>query len=1371
MMARMLVRYIILFVITGMYIPLAAQPVYLHKHFGMHDGLSNDEVTSIVQDKQDFIWIGTRGGLNRYDGHEFVSYQKEEGGLSSSAIETLFVDSRGKLWIGTHNGVDCFDPVTESFSHFILKDSNATNAGENRIVQLFEDSKGIIWAGDYSRGLYRKTSDSTFENHVSQLAIRKVIEDDKGLFWIAAEYKGLVLYNPVSQTSTTILDVSTGVTTIEKSIAKDKIYLGTWREGLFEVDISEGYFKSPKIAQHKLNTSIHSTKLNDIYTLRAMPQDELWMGTWDGGLRIWNGEKDIARFARNINRQGLSNNIVLCIFKDRSGLIWVGTDGGGVNIFKANTSGFQNIGADPYAARSLSNEKVDAIAMDTQGNVMVGTRGEGLNIIRGSNVEALNRPGFLDAYYNGKNNIAALLYDGFGNWWIGDLDFGLYRLRCDKDLKNCRYESLRPGEGQHHIGGIKITALAEDAQHRVWVGTQRNGISCISLNANGDIESIHHDNLDIYGEQGQRITTIVASTQSERLWIGTYNGLLNYTTDAIYGRYHQKTKPLLENEIIRTVYEDAKGNVWAGTYNGLWQIRTNASGVKEQKKWTVKDGLSSNYIQGITGVHQDRHLWISTSNGLNMLDLESGTVKIYTEYDGMIGDSFLLNSVFNDKQGHLYFGSTNGLTWFNMDSLRSDRNTIPPRFTGLILNDDINVRVGHEYFGNVILPESMEYTSQIVLDHHVKKFTLTFSAPDFFSPNRAPYSYQLKGYDDRWIEHTSHTASFTNLDAGTYIFRLRVNSNSDQETSAIQEIKITILPPPWATWWAYTGYILFSVLVAVCLFRLINAQTNLRNKLRMEQVLREKESELNQLKLRFFTNISHELRTPLTLIAAPLEEMLLSQTLPEAYREKARLMKRNVKSLLRLSDQLITFRKVETQNMDLLLAPVDVVAFCREIYSLFKLSSGDDKYIFEFYSDREQCIAYIDQEKLEMILLNLISNAVKFSPKGGVISIRVSVQDEYIILLVEDHGIGMSQENVSRIFERFYQLGDSRTNTGVGIGLALVESLVNLHHGQIRVESKKGSGSKFFVSLPLGRWFEKLDYAHMREGEQATLRSDYWKEQIHDLFMEQQASRQSMLESTTQILIVDDNKEMADYLGVLFAGNYRCKIAYNGEDALQVLNNEIIELVILDVMMPGISGVELCQKIKSNRTTSHVPVIMLSAKTAVEDQLSGLHTGADDYIEKPFNPDLLKARVRTRLEKVKELKEYYQREFLLQPKEQVVANDDEKFILDLKSIVEKYIADTDKIKLAVQEEMAMSKATLYRKLKSITDYSLSEFIKVIRIKKAAQLLTSSQLSISEIAYDVGFNDLKYFRVCFESVYHTTPSEYRKANKANTNITV
>jgi signal transduction histidine kinase/ligand-binding sensor domain-containing protein/DNA-binding response OmpR family regulator len=1369
---RMLYRYIfITFISVFIYTPLVAQPVYQHKHFGMHDGLSNDEVTSIVQDKQDFIWIGTRGGLNRYDGHEFTSYQKEEGGLSSSSIETLFVDSHGKLWIGTHNGVDCFDPVSESFTHYTLKESNSTNAGENRIIQLFEDREGVIWAGDYSRGLYRKTNDSTFENQLGELAIRKVVEDDKGLFWIAAEYKGLVLYNPIHKTTTTILDVVTGVTTIEKSKTNDKIYLGTWREGLFEVDISEGYFKKPKVTQYKLNTSVHSPKLNDIYTIHAMQKDVLWMGTWDGGLRIWNGEKDTHRFSRNANRQGLSNNIVLCIFEDRLGIVWVGTDGGGITIFKANTSGFKNIGSDPQVEKSLSNEMVDAIAMDKKGNVLVGTRGEGLNSIQGSTVRALNRPGLLDTYYTGKNNIAALLYDKTGNWWIGDLDFGLYKLRCDEDFKNCQYESLRPGEGHRHIGGIKITALAEDTQHSVWVGTQRNGISRISLQPHGDIKSIHHDNLDSYGEQGQRVTTIVASRKKERLWIGTYNGLLNYPMDYIDGQHQPKLQPLLENEIIRAVYEDETGNVWAGTYTGLWQIRLNESGTIERKKWTTTDGLSSNYIQGITGVHHDQHLWISTSNGLNMIDQKSGAVKVYTEYDGMIGDSFLLNSVFNDKQGHIYFGSTNGLTWFHVDSLRSEKNAVPPRFTGLVLNDDMNVRVGHAYFGEVILPVSMGYTSQIVLDHHVKKFTLTFSSPDYFAPNRAHYSYQLKGYDDRWIEHPSHSASFTNLDPGTYIFRLRVSNHTNHEGAGIQEIKITILPPPWATLWAYAAYTIFLLLAATWLFRLINAQNNLRNKLTMEQVLREKESELNQLKLRFFTNISHELRTPLTLIAAPLEEMLLSQTLPEPYLEKAKLMKRNVKSLLRLSDQLITFRKVETQNMDLLLAPVDVVAFCREIYSLFKLSSGDDKYIFEFQSDRESCKAYIDQEKLEMILLNLISNAVKFSPKGGVISIRIVTEEKFVILSVEDHGIGMAEENVSRIFERFYQLGDSRTNTGAGIGLALVESLVNLHQGQIRVESKKGAGSKFFVSLPLGRWFETIDYAHLHEGEQATLRSDYWKEQIHDLFIDQQVSRQSMLETTTQILIVDDNKEMADYLSVLFAGAYRCKVAYHGEDALQILNNEIIELVILDVMMPGINGVELCQRIKSNRSTSHIPVIMLSAKITVEDQLNGLHTGADDYIEKPFNPDLLKARVRTRLEKVKELKEYYQREFLLQPKEQAVSNDDEKFILDLKSIVEKYIADTDKIKLAVQEEMAMSKATLYRKLKSITDYSLSEFIKVIRIKKAAQLLVNSQLSISEIAYDVGFNDLKYFRVCFESVYHTTPSEYRKTNKTNTDITV
>ncbi|MCG8311120.1 MAG: ATP-binding protein [Cytophagales bacterium] len=1348
-----------------------AQHDFQIKKFGFGDGLSNNEVTAIIQDKKGFIWIGTRNGLNRFDGNEFKVYQENSRSgykLSSSSVEDLFQDSKGNIWIGTKTGgVDIYDPNTEKIYPFARINCGTQLFKDRRIVQVIEDHNNQVWLISRNKGIYKVINDSTFEAHTIKATIGKVFIDNNNLFWLATE-SGLILYDTKNRTQK-IIYANSAITNIEFDSGRGKIWIGSWGTGLLSLDLSQGYFAPPILEQHPFYTGNEPLH---VYALMLQKNGDLWIGTWGNGLFILNKEGDlVSHFTKNYQDPNtLASDVILAIYEDRNGMVWVGTDRGGLHLFKPNENGFETLTYNFFDSNSLSSEYVSDVIKEKH-YVLVGTYGSGLNKVSLENGMITNYDLPLGEHYSGDNDVHCLLKDRRGNLWAGDLNIGLFLFPGFNGNITSDYVLFNPGT-KPSIGGLKVTALAEDVSGDIWIGTQRHGINKIDLDEKGNVVQILKDDFSLSPGLNKRVTCILENGE-KHLWVGTYKGLLKYPKERIRDGTISVEK--ISDELILSAYSDRNGGVWIGTPNGLQHLSFSSDNREVSvKKYNTDDGLSHNYVTGVIASPDEKIIWAATSYGLNRFDTRHGAFKAFYKADGLAGNTFNPHGVYQAEDGQMFFCASGGITYFYSDSveIKDDRSAFV--ITGMKINDDREVKIGEDYWGSVLLSKPLSETKEITLNHHINKITLSFSAFDYFHSSKAINYYKLEGYNDKWVPLSNRNyLSFSNLKKGDYKLIIRASGQDGSRSFHRTSLSITVLPAPWASTWAFGVYAILGLIISFGIYKMIASQSNLRNKLKIEKITREKEHELHQLKLRFFTNISHELRTPLTLIAGPVEELSMLEGADSTLKDKIRLMNRNVKRLLRLSDQLITFRKVEVERMTLNLSKNDIVTFCREIYHLFRLGSGDDKYRFHFNSQLQSLTAFFDLPMLETIIYNLISNAVKFSKKeGGDISISIKKDPssgDHIIISIADTGIGISKDHLENIFTRFYQLESNVLNTGAGIGLSLVKRLVEMHRGTIHVKSEPGRGTRMSLVFPFldETWYKSLarsDYQLLKGNVEWVPK--HREEEIQDLLGGEAPVEYSLqLEGRESILIVDDNEDLRIYLDKIFAALYEVHHASNGIEALQLLSRQPVDMIITDIMMNEMDGVELCKKIKVNNSYSHIPIIILSAKVEMEDQLSGLKIGADDYVEKPFNPEMLKTKVRNLLDKKHEMRRYYRQEFLMETERGEIENLDEKFILDVKEIVENNIDDSDKIKLLIQEQIAMSKPTFYRKLKSLTGYSLSEFIRSIRVKKAAWLLESAtSQNISQIAYSVGFNDLKYFRTCFEGEFHQTPSQYRKSHK-------
>jgi len=949
--------------------------------------------------------------------------------------------------------------------------------------------------------------------------------------------------------------------------------------------------------------------------------------------------------------------------------------------------------------------------------------------------------------------------DKWGNLWLGTYTGGM---DCFDGERFIHYQWDR--DSQNGVSDNNIYSLYIDEKDYLWIGTLGKGIDRLDLHTH---EWKHYfvseENL-----QANNVYTI-AKGQEGQLYIGTISGLyiLDTSTDKITpfttGNEHQ---PYLRGKMIHAVYQDNDGVLWIGTNHGLDIYDTKTAMSYRVNK---SRGLPDNNVVSIT---QDAngHLWLGTKNGLAQL-IPSGTepftfdVRSYYEDEGVQGPQFNRNSLCHTASGELVFGGVEGVTLF--DPLKIKYNLNPPQVAITFLEiQNRKIEPGSCYDGKVILKEDIRYTKELILDYRDRNFTLNIAALNYIFPRKSNLAFKMEGFDETWttVDASSRSINYMNMSPGSYLFKVKAENNDKVQNPETHQFKITILPPFWMTTWAILLYVVLLLGFALLVIRIISHVEHKKSEKRQKQLLIEQKHEMDELKLRFFTNVSHEFRTPLTLIVNPLERLIKKDTDPENI-TLLKLIHQNANQLLDLVNQLLDFRKLDMQGDVLTLSVGDIIPFIRDIVYSFKELSGRKNIRFFFSSSFDSLPMEFDKDKVYKIMVNLLSNAFKFTPEGGEIKVNVSLsystpsRSEELIIQVIDTGIGIKQEDQSRIFERFYQsidLEKDNHSQGTGIGLHLCQEFVKLHGGKLTVESELGKGSVFTVSLPFNnKNLHEISHAAASTTVEAAA------DALNRENIPVTDSVPGMKDGKPVLVVIDDNAGFRKFMTLSLQDEFSVYEAPDGESGWEIILKEMPDMIVCDVMMPGIDGFELCRKVKNDLRTSHIPVILLTAKSGEESKIAGLESGADDYIGKPFNMDMLILKIRHTLE----LRVQMQKRILQFSSSGIRLSDvkvnslDEELIKKAVSYIEEHLSDPQLSVEKISREMGMSRVNFYKKTLSMTGKSPVELIRMIRIHKAGKLLENGHMRVSEVMLEVGINDIKLFRKYFKEEFGVLPSNY------------
>jgi signal transduction histidine kinase/ligand-binding sensor domain-containing protein/DNA-binding response OmpR family regulator len=1355
----MLLRNIIffLYLLCGCLFDTTAQ--FRFERLGNQQGLSQSTVLKIFQDKKGFIWFATRDGLNKYDGYNFTVYRHifdNPNSLSSSNISCIAEDLDENLWIGTSDGgINKMDVETGKFIHFKLTDDKKDISKLNiAAIKVTKDNQILVatyWAGliYIDAKSNRFTWKSIETNPIPTTNISKIYQDRRENVWLGSS---LGVFTQISKSGKAhSFKIENGLTLKKNNIscfledAQGNILLGTRGNGLYKFDII-----TQKISQILYNPS-QIDRDNLITSLAYDQENTLWIGTDSGVILLKNNDYNhpIHLQTNPDSETGLSSHAIQSLMVDRDDNVWIGTWEAGLNVHFKNRNKFALYRHKTNTEQSLLRDKVTAIVCEDEHKVWVGSN-SGLTLLdRKTNVykHFVVNPSTSTILNN--NDINFLHIDNDGDLIVSTWGAGLRILKKGSShFLNYQYNS-----GQY----IPYFTCIQSSKtpHKLWVGTQELGLLSFDkttgkftpiteLNKKGILAEVH-------------INSILEDSKG-LLWIGSYNnGTFKYNpkTHEI-NHFKQSDKPgSIKGNHVFQIYEDTQKRIWIATNGGglcMYQPQTDTF-----KTWTTLDGLPNNTIKGIL---EDKHqnLWLATNEGLSEFIIRSNSFKNYTQADGLQGSEFLINAYAQSKNGEMFFGGTGGMNVFHPDSLEENNKVPSVYITGLrLFNKPVSVGQNDSPLQKDILA-----TKELIFEADQNVFSIEFTALDFESLKNNHYAYLLEGFDNEWqYVGTQRIASYTNLNAGEYIFRVKASNNDGVWNPKEATIKIIILPPWYKTWWAfwiYGGLIMGSIYI----FRKV---IQVRERFRLDIKIQEKENaqiqELDRLKTNFFTNISHEFRTPLTLIISPLEKYLSENNdLPTPQKKRAESIYRNAKQLQKLINQLLDLSKLEAGRFFPEITQSDIIEFTEKVTNSFQDLAEEKHISLQFISPEKHLMAYFDGDILEKILTNLLSNAFKFSKKGGTINASISLKlsdNQQVIVKVSDNGIGIAPENLPNIFNRFYQVHDKNQSqiVGTGVGLSLCKELAELHRGEILVSSKLGEGTTFSVYLPITK--KAFDKQWIREGENIPDNQNHRTKNTIQITDNQ--TIEIINKDKPLILIAEDNEDLRAYIKEIFIQDFQILEAENGLIAQKIAQENLPDLIISDWMMPLKTGVELCQNIKMNTNTSHIPVIILTSKSSNESKLMGLETGADDYITKPFNANLLAVRVKNILENRKKLRELFSNSPKIKAREITLNSSDEHFIERAIKIVEENMGNINLDITFLEEELKMSNMQMYRKLKSLTNLSGNEFIKNIRLKKAVQLLESENYNIAEIAYKVGFNDPSYFSRIFKKQYGKVPSEY------------
>ncbi|WP_282133481.1 two-component regulator propeller domain-containing protein [Cellulophaga baltica] len=1383
-----------------------AQNSLKFEHLNTENGLSQSDVNTIFQDDNGFMWFGTHDGLNRYDGYNFTVFKpnpENPHSISSNLIWKIIDDDQGNLWIGTTGGgLNYFDKKTEKFKSFKNDPKNEFSIKSDYITLLFKDSNNRLWVGT-TKGIdmadLSKSADSLKFEHFNLYQnsnsptrnsnnVSTFYEDSMHQVWIGG-INGLSKLSRDSNGDMYFQEVNKQINlpnTQVKSIIEDSyghLILAT-SNGLYRYAPN----KKENQLQYIYKGSYNTVSINNFH---------IWAGTDDGLLEFSNLAENkmpelvgLYKYDPENPINSLSKNAVKSLHIDHTGIVWVGVNGGGINKLDPQRKQFSHIKKN-LELGSLSNDKIRAIHEDSNENLWIGTEGGGLNLLGKTNATSnfnefqhFTKINKVFAIEEIKLKSSTKLFVGGENApGLFEIQLDTHKKITDKDLKEF---SDVPSS---------VFSILQDKDRNVWLGSYNGGIQRWLINEDGDTftkDGLKH-NATIETSIPNNIIRDIYQDKKGNIWFATGNGLAKLPPDQITSKNPKfiiyKNIPNDDSSIshnyILTVFESKSGVIWAGTFGGgLNKLIPATKDTPEHfKTYAEKDGLPNNVIKGIL---DDDHgnLWLSTNKGLSKFDTQAENFQNYDVNDGLQSNEFSELTAFKTKDGLMLFGGINGFTAFYPEEIISNKvmaETVLTNFS--IFNKP--VAIGAKINGRIILDQSINSIDEIELKYSENSFSFEFAALHYAASSKNKYAYKLDGFDKDWIYTTADNrfATYTNLEPGSYILRVKASNNDNIWDETPIELKINVTPPWWRTTFAKILYVLMAIGLLHAFRRFTIIRSAEKHQLELEHLENDKNEEIHRLKLEFFTNISHEFRTPLTLIKGPLDYLIKkgSEMSPKEARDQYGLMRKNTDYLLRLVDQLLDFRKMDHGKMNLNLSKSDIVGFLKEVGEPFQFLSRKKEINFKIETSKDAIVSWFDPDAVEKIINNLLSNAFKFTPENGTIllnifdgtdfkkpsDIAVDIdQSKYIVIQVKDSGPGIPAHRLQHIFERFYtEIGlTTHVNTkGTGIGLSFTKNLVELHQGIIKVKSDSENGSTFFVWLPKEKeTFEATKEINFHEVFEPNTFISKIDADSHAISFMDDIIDQNMTRSRSKLpllLIVDDNPDIRSFIKRGLGESYYIYEAENGEKGLELANKFMPNIIITDLMMPVMDGIELCNKLKSAKETSHIPVVMLTAKTSQEKEIEGLKTGADAYIRKPFDLELLELKLSNILKDREELRKKFNREITLQPNEVTVTSSDESFLQNAIEIVEKHMMNSEFSVEMLVKEMSMSRSNLYLKIKELTGLSSSEFIRNIRLKRAVQLFEKSDLSVKEIMYMTGFNTASYFSKCFKKQFGVIPSKY------------
>ncbi len=1315
---------------------LFAEKECYFRNISTTQGLSQSTVFCIQQDHLGFMWMGTQDGLNRFDGEEFKIFrnQKDDStSFSSSYVRALFLDSGNNLWIGGDKGISKYSYEKQYFVNYYLPHAS----GVWYVSAIAEGPDSTVYVATSSGQLYKKEGGKAlFTEEKIQwpdkgvTAIRSLLKHHDELF--IGTNEGLYIYD-LRRKTPDLLSLGRNEPMInDVYVDADVIWIGTEGRGLYRYGPQKGVFVN---YMHKPGDQSVVTG-NDVRSIRADLNGNLWIGTFSG-LTIWDTRLNSYRHYHQDPGQpySMSHNSVRQIYRDRQGGMWLGTYFGGVSYYHPEHIKF-NLLTQNRGKLSLTDQVINVISQDDNQNFWIGTNDKGISYwdrqrgtITGYSQTASGAPIFRS------NNIKAILRLGDGRLLIGTHNGGL-NLFSPKNPANRIF--MHDPQDTTTISPDMVYALLRDHRGEIWVGT-RTGLDRFDLatQAFRRFTREHPDQLF-----SSRTVTFLLEDSRRYLWIGTTNGVTRISPDRKSVTAFSGDR--FSNDVVTCLAHDDDQYLWIGTRNGLnyMDLETGQTGMV-----SAGDGILEGIISSIQP-DEDGLLWISTNRGLVRYDPKTQKKQLFDTRDGLQNNQFILTSSCKASDGLMLFGGINGISYFYPAELRLLSFPLEIRLTALhVLGNEMTAE---HPFG--ILEKHINSTGSIVLQPDHRQFSFYFNSFNYISPSRVTYFYYLEGYDTDWqVAERDRNASYHNLPPGEYTFHVKAVGPMG-ESSPEKAIGIRILPPWWKTNLFYLASVLLTGAGIFLAYKSSTDRLKALHQLRIERIEREKEVEINQMKLDFFTHISHELRTPLTLIKAPLDEIRSGQLNRFRLQKSYDLISRNTERLLALVNELLDFRKLDLKSGPGSPQKVDLPDLVDDIFQSFQLMA-EKKHISYYFEKPAAAYYFIDKGIFEKILVNLLSNAVKYTPEGGKITLCLEALPEQLTLKVADNGIGIDEDHQKQVFEPFFRVDENSESVGSGIGLAFVKKLVTSLGGRISLESVKNGGTVVTVVLLLKQVHSVEETGHIAE----ELPDGVFVSDVPDELL----SKLGVLsgEKKKNLLLVDDNLEITGYLKGYFEHQYRIATAASGSEALPLVQQDSFDLILCDVMMPGVDGVTFCNHIKQDIRTCHIPIILLTAKAGISQQIVGIEAGADDYITKPFSIQLLESKITNLIRNRERLKQYHSRSEEIDPAKITLNPLDEALIREVIAIVEARIEDPDFSVDKLSSEVGMSRSALYLKLRALTGESPSDLVRRIRLGYAARLLKTRQYNIAEVAFRSGFNSPAYFSTSFKQHYGCMPSEY------------